>query len=215
MLKDVNVVIFDIDGTLLDSVQFNVENMNRTLTHFGYTYRVSEERVKAYLGCTAEDYYRGVLDECCIEQWEEIRSYNRAHMPEVMAEFGRGFSGVLDTFSKLYKEGYKLVLYSNCSREYLEAALDVIGIRAYVDYAECVKDNGIEKPELINKIMGLYPGCQAVVVGDRIHDLEAARENQLPCVAALYGFGKAEMVEADYKIEHIDELENLLKGIVE
>lgn len=213
MLKDVDLLIFDIDGTLLDSVLFNMENMNRTLAHFGYSYRVSEEIVRSYLGCTAEDYYKGVLDEKCWKVWEEIRDFNRANMAEVMAKYGRSFEGVLETFKTLYEEGYTLVLYSNCSRPYLESALDVIGIREFVDYAECVKDNGLEKTKLLKKIVERYSGKKAAVVGDRIHDMEAAHFNNLPCIAAMYGFGKDEMVDAKYKIEHINELTVLLKEL--
>lgn len=211
MLQDTRLIIFDIDGTLLDSVRFNVENMNSTLKHFGYTYRVSEECVKGYLGCTAEDYYKGVLDQSCVENWEAIRAYNRAHMAQTMALYGKGFEGVEETFSILYKAGYKLVLYSNCSRAYMEAALDVLGIRAYVDYSECVKDHGLVKPLLLAKILKLYEGYQGVVVGDRIHDVEAAHWNHIPCMAALYGFGQEEeMQEADYRLYHIKELPALL-----
>lgn len=213
MLKDVDLLIFDIDGTLLDSVLFNVENMNRTLAHFGYSYRVNEEIVRSYLGCTAEEYYKGVLDENCWGAWEEIRAFNRANMAEVMTQYGRGFEGVLETFKTLYEEGYTLVLYSNCSRPYLESALDVIGIRELIDYTECVKDNGLEKNKLLKKILERYPNKKAAVVGDRIHDMEAARFNHLPCIAAMYGFGKDEMVNAKYKIEHISELRLLLREL--
>lgn len=211
MLKDVDLLIFDIDGTLLDSVLFNMENMNRTLAHLGYSYRVSQEVVRHYLGCTAEDYYKGVLDESCQEAWEEIRAFNRANMAVAMAKYGRGFEGVQETFKALHKEGYTLVLYSNCSRPYLEAALEVIGIRDFVDYAECVKDNGLEKPKLLKKIINRYPNKKAAVIGDRIHDVEAAHFNHLPCIGAIYGFGKDEMANAEYKIEHINELRSLLR----
>lgn len=211
MLQDTRVIIFDIDGTLLNSVYFNVENMNNTLEHFDYVYRVSEERVRGYLGCTAEEYYKGVLDESCVERWEEIRAYNRAHMAEAMAAYGKEFEGVENTFSILHKRGYKLVLYSNCSRAYMESALDVLGIRNYVDYAECVKDNGLAKPQLLAKILKMYEGCKGVVVGDRIHDIEAAHWNHIPCIAALYGFGQEEeMKEADYTLYSIKELPALL-----
>lgn len=211
MLKNVDLLIFDIDGTLLDSVKFNVENMNHTLSHFGYNYRVTEDIIRGYLGCTAEDYYRGVLDKSCVGDWEKIRAFNRANMAEAMAKYGREFEGVQETFKTLHQEDYTLVLYSNCSRPYLEAALDVIGIRPFVSYTECVKDNGLEKPKLLEKILNHYKDKQGVVVGDRIHDLEAARSNHLPCIAAMYGFGKGEMTDAKYKINHIDELKSLLK----
>ena len=50
-----------------------------------------------------------------------------------------------------------------------------------------------------------------MVVGDRIHDIEAAHWNHIPCIAALYGFGQEEeMKEADYTLYSIKELPALL-----
>ncbi|MDA3730675.1 HAD family hydrolase [Niameybacter massiliensis] len=210
MLDNIKLVIFDIDGTLLDSVCFNTFNMNRTLEKMGYDYRVTEEIIRNNLGGTAEDFYKAVLDESCYSDWEIIRAENRAHIREAMAEYGHVFPGVIETFKTLYEEGFILVLYSNCSRLYLEGALEVTGVKPYVDYTECVKDNGLEKPELIKKILGLYKGLNALIVGDRIHDMEAAKINDIPYVAALYGFGKHEIEHATYKVEAISELIPLL-----
>lgn len=211
MLQDTQLVVFDIDGTLLDSVCFNVENMNHTLEHFQYTYRVQEACVRNYLGCAAEEYYKGVLDESCVENWEAIRAYNRANMAETMKKYGKSFEGVAEVFALLKNKGYKLVLYSNCSRAYMEAALDVLGIRENIDYAECVKDHGLAKPNLLAKILKMYKDCKAVVVGDRVHDVEAARDNHIPCIGALYGFGKKEeLKEAEYVLKSIKELPDVL-----
>ena len=210
MLNNIKLVIFDIDGTLLDSVCFNTYNMNRTLEKRGYDYRVTEEIIRNNLGCTAEAFYKAALDKSCYSHWETIRAENRAHVREAMQEYGHAFPGVEETFKTLYKEGITLVLYSNCSRLYLEGALEVLGIEPYLDYTECVKDNGLEKPDLIKKILGLYKGLNALIVGDRIHDMEAAKINGLPYVAALYGFGRHEVERATYKVEAISELIPLL-----
>lgn len=200
------LIVFDIDGTLLNSVNFNVCNLNRALKVFKMDYRVTEEKVRAHLGCTAEDYYRGVLDDSTYPMWQEIREDARAHMEEMMMAHGEAFEGVRETFDKLHQQGVKLVLYSNCSRPYLEAAIKLIGIEDYLSYTECVKDHGLQKPELLKKILGKYEGYEAIVVGDRIHDIEAAHANGIPCVGAMYGFGQRELDDADYVIHHIGEL---------
>lgn len=208
-MKQTKLLIFDVDGTLLDSVRFNCENINLTLKELGYTSRVSEAKVRSHLGCTAEDFYTGVLEDECVEQWQEIRTCTRKRTQEMMRCHGRPFDGVSDTFKKLKEKGMTLVLYSNCSRPYLETAVEVTGIEPYIDYAECVKDNGLTKIELIHKILGKYPGKKAAIVGDRSHDLEAAVANQLPCIGAMYGFGQKEMTNAPYKIYNMKELVQL------
>ena len=211
MLNNIKLIIFDIDGTLLNSVAFNTYNMNETLEEMGYSYRVNETQIRSHLGEKAEDFYKNVLDETCYKDWETIRATNRAHVEEAMKNHGKAFDGVLETFKTLYEQGYTLVLYSNCSRLYLESALKVLGIKDFIDYAECVKDNGLEKPELIQKILGMYKGYEAAIVGDRIHDMEAANINKLPYIAALYGYGEEEIKGARYQIENISQLIDLLK----
>lgn len=211
MLKNIKLIIFDVDGTLLNSVAFNTYNMNQTLEQMGYHYRVSEEQVRSHLGEKAEDFYKNVLDETCYKEWETIRRINRIHLEEAMQKYGKAFDFVEETFKALYEAGYILVLYSNCSRLYLESAIEVLGIKEFIDYAECVKENGLEKPELIHKILSRYKGYEAVVVGDKIHDMEAAKLNNIPYIAALYGFGEAQIKEATYQIENIGQLIELLK----
>ena len=211
MLKGIQLIIFDIDGTLFDSVAFNTNNINRALEVLGYTYRVTADVVRSNLGCTAEDFYQGVLDHETFKDWRRIRQEARAHVGEMIATYGKSFEGVYETFEALAARGMKLVLYSNCSRPYLEAAVECIGIGPFLDYTECVKDNGLTKSELIAKILKRYPGLPAVVVGDRIHDKEAAEANGLPCIAAYYGFGRDEMKDVLHKIEHMEDLLQIIE----
>ncbi|MGL5677998.1 MAG: HAD family hydrolase [Cellulosilyticaceae bacterium] len=211
MLKETGLIIFDIDGTLLDSVDFNKANLNGVLEKRGYSYRVTDERIRSYLGCTAEDFYRGVLDEASYGEWESIRAEARSQAGEMMLRHGKAFEGVYETFETLHKKGIKLVLYSNCSRPYLESAVELIGIGPFLSYTECVKDNGLEKPVLLQKIRDKYKEHHAIVVGDRIHDVEAAKINGIPSVGAVYGYGKDEVKDADFKISRMSDLLGLLE----
>ncbi|MGL4735856.1 MAG: HAD family hydrolase [Cellulosilyticaceae bacterium] len=207
------LVIFDIDGTLLDSVLFNVKGLNQTLEAMGFKHRVDEMLVRAYLGCTGEDFYAGVLDSETRVHWEAIRAYNRKYNGELMLRYGRGFKGVKKTIENLKNAGAKIAIYSNCSRVYMDRAIQVVGIGEWVDYHECVKDHGIEKPELVEKIIDHFGGVDAVVVGDRIHDYEAALANEIPCIGVMYGYGCDEMVDCDYHLYRMEELVEILKRI--
>ena len=212
MLTDVTMIILDIDGTLFDSVNFNTQNLNTTLKHFGYTYRVTEEVVRKNLGCTAEDYYKNVLNQESYKEWEQLRAYARLHVGEMIKQYGKAFDGVKETFEMLHNRGIKLILYSNCSRLYLDHAVDRMGISPFITYAECVKDNGLTKIALVDKILKMYPNEKAIIVGDRWHDVEAAKANHLPSVAATYGFGDDDMSLADTAITCISELSGRIGG---
>lgn len=205
-LKDTSLIVFDMDGTLLDSVTFNTQNINSALETLGLKFSVDEASVRPHLGCTAEVFYEKVLDEACYPHWEAIRNATKTHIEEVMACYGKAFEGVQTTIETLKSRGIKVVLYSNCSRAYMASGIQCMGIQSSLDYTECVKDNNLPKPQLLKKIKQLFPNEKIVVVGDRSHDLEAAQYNDLPFIAARYGYGGDELYEAPLGIDTIKEL---------
>ena len=89
---------------------------------------------------------------------------------------------------------------------YLNMVMSTLDIREYFDYIECIQDNGLTKPELVRKIREKFGGLTAAVVGDRIHDIEAARETDSLSIGVLFGYGGEEPEKADITINRFDEL---------
>jgi uridine kinase len=83
------------------------------------------------------------------------------------------------------------------------SALEIID---YYDYVECIQDNNLTKPALVRKIREKFGGLNAAIVGDRIHDIEAARETDSLSVGVLFGYGGKEPEQADLTINSFDEL---------
>jgi uridine kinase len=79
-------------------------------------------------------------------------------------------------------------------------------LRDYYDYVECIEDNNLTKPELVKKIRDRFGGLTAAIVGDRVHDIEAARANDCLSVGVLFGYGGNEPEQADITINKFDDL---------
>jgi len=95
---------------------------------------------------------------------------------------------------------------SNCGTEYLNSTLSKLNIEQYFNYIECHGDNNLPKNEIVRKILNKFSGLKGAVVGDKIHDVLAARENNVLSIGALYGYGKDEPKQADLTIDNFSDL---------
>lgn len=205
-LKDVKLLIFDLDGTLFQTIGPETESVKMSLRDMGLEVDNLEEKVKGYIGKTTEESYKSLLPSDQLHRWEELEEKVLKYFNEAILKNGESFPGVIETLQALKQRGYKLALYSNAPIGYFEYVPDYLGITKFFDYAECVDENNLTKPVLINKIKTKLGELNAAVVGDRIHDIEAAKENGLISIGALYGYGKEEAEKADLTINEFSDL---------
>lgn len=201
MNEDVKMLIFDLDGTLLNSAPAVLKVVNKACEKLGLGIKVTDSAVRAVLGKPAEQAYKELIGEKG-KAWEEVMD----KCDTEIAKFSGLFPKARETLAALRKRGYTLVLYSNASTDYFEIALSKLGIGQYFDYTECNGENRLPKAKLVRKIMDKYPNLKAAVIGDKIDDINAAKENKALSVGALYGYGKDEAAQADIKINSFGEL---------
>jgi len=204
--EEVKVIIFDFDGTLMQSVKFNHMSINKALKELCYDCEAKEEDIRGHLGETSSEFYGNILPREAAHDWENIRMTNRRLSGEFILKYAESFPGVKETLKELRNRGYKVVLYSNCSEVYFTNSIKALGLEDSFDYKEYVSQNNLTKIKLVEKISEFFGGVKCAVVGDRIHDVEAARENGFISVGVLYGYGKEEPKEADVTIESFEEL---------
>jgi uridine kinase len=121
-------------------------------------------------------------------------------------DMAQTYPGVKETLSTLRKRGYKLAQYTNASVMYLDIVISSLNIREYFDYIECIQHNNLTKPELVRKIREKLGDLTAAVVGDRSHDIEAARDTDSLAIGVLFGYGREEPKQADITISKFNEL---------
>ncbi len=197
---DVDLLIFDLDGTLHSGIEPQLEAMRRAFPKFGLDVRITHDEIAKYFGLPSDEFWRQVTPEERLSVWQEIRNATRQEYPSSLRDFAVPFPSVVETLKTLRARGYKLALYSNSSVAWFNAAISALGIREHFDYLECLDDNNLSKPNLVRKIRNKFGNPVAAVVGDRIHDIEAARENQALSVGVLYGYGGEETAAADVTI---------------
>ena len=202
-------ILFDLDGTLWDSVACITPAWNRVLKKFGVS--VTTPYLRSLMGKTAEEFAAALLpgedptkeglatvDACCREELIELRLYG-----------GILYPGLRETLEAV-KPGRRLYIVSNCQEGYIDAFLDYHGFRdlfdGYLDHS-----TGLSKGGNIRLLMEREGLDRAVYVGDTAGDEASAREAGVPFVFAAYGFGRAE--NPDKTIHSLSQLPGVLEEL--
>ena len=118
-------VIFDFDGTLFDTVNDVIDNLNQSLNHFGYP-SMTDEEVKRFLGNGALN----LIEDCiglkateekvheCLEYYNHV--YDNSVSPKT-----KPFFNIVEVLQKLRQRGYKLFVLSNKPQKTLERVLSI------------------------------------------------------------------------------------------
>ena len=182
-------VLFDLDGTLWDSVERLTPAWNRVLGEYGV--EVTTPQLRALMGKTAEEFAAALLPEETPERGlEAIDACCREELIDLAAYGGILYPRLRETLEAL-KPAWKLYIVSNCQEGYIDTFLDAHGFRdlfdGFLDHS-----TGLSKGGNIRLLCGRENLDRAVYVGDTSGDEAAAREAGVPFFHAAYGFGKAE-----------------------
>ncbi|MCC6573571.1 MAG: HAD family hydrolase [Planctomycetes bacterium] len=220
--KKLQAVVFDMDGTLLNSGIFGVRAIQRAFRTLidrgrlpGVTAPPSPEMIKLQIGKPPGVFYKDLLPPELRAQSRDLHTETTRNELAALADGSGGlFDGAVDVLDKLKRAGLKLLLVSNCSEAYIEGVVSTFGLDRLLDYSACVGDHpptGRTKSALVGEGLKLVGAEVGVMVGDRVHDAEAAKDNGLWFIGCTYGYGKPEeFKDAAVKITDIRDLPKVL-----
>jgi HAD superfamily hydrolase (TIGR01509 family) len=187
----IKAVIFDIDGTLIDTVDLHAAAWVEALRHFGF--EVAYQDMRAQIGKGGDQILHGLLPPDAVEQrGEEIKDFRSDLFKREYLAKAKPFPGVRDLFERIRASGQKAVLASSGNADEVERYKDIAGIADLIDAATSSDDAERSKPfpDIFEAALaGLAPlkPEEAVVVGDTPYDAEAARNAGLKAVGVLSG----------------------------
>jgi HAD superfamily hydrolase (TIGR01509 family) len=212
----IRAVIFDVDGTLIDTVDLHAACWVEALEHFGV--EVPFEDMRVQIGKGGDQILHGLVPPDMIEQQgERIRAFRSDLFKREYMRKARPFPGVRDLFKRIRASGQRAVLASSGTAGEVERYKEIAGIADLIDDATSSDDAERSKPfpdifqAAFAKLAPLRRD-EAVVVGDTPYDAEAARKAGLKSVGVLCGGFPEEALRSAGCVAVYEGAEDLLRN---
>ena len=190
-MSTVNLVIFDIDGTLFQTACVTVPAVQQAFVAFGLT-PPSSEAICSFFGRPVEDYESWLASLCPAGIAMELVDTANALELRFIREYGKLYPGTREVLSELKAGGYALALCSNGPEPYVEAFVRDHGLGDFFVEVYARGTRYSDKEEMVGLILKGVGTPRFVLVGDRREDIEAAHTHGGFGIAAVYGFGNPE-----------------------
>lgn len=190
-MKKYDAVIFDLDGTLLNTLEDLTDATNAALEAYGMPPRTIDE-VRRFVGNGAKRLMQlavpGGFDH---PAFDDVFAAFKAHYGQHCNDKTRAYDGVMELLRGLKREGYALAIVSN-KPDFAVKELAEIYFGGVIKVAIGEKEGVAKKPAPDTVFTALrelgMPAERAVYVGDSDVDVRTAENAGLPCISVLWGF---------------------------
>ncbi|NRD76896.1 HAD hydrolase-like protein [Bacillus sp. BRMEA1] len=210
-------MIFDMDGTLFQTDKILELSLNDTFNHLRLLNKWDTE--------TPIDNYREIMGVPLPKVWEtllqnhsiEVREQTDAYFLKRLIEnikSGKGalYPNVKEVFRYLKENQCTIYIASNGLKEYLKAIVSYYHLDEWVTETFSIQQiDSLNKSDLVKSIIDKYEITNGAVVGDRLSDINAAKDNGLVSIGCRFDFAREEeLSQADLVIDDLIELQTLL-----
>lgn len=190
MSAEIKGVIFDIDGTLLDSNLAHAQAWEETFKEFGH--EVPLEKIKRLIGMGGDKLLpEAVSLEKDSPQGKEMSERRTALFKEKFLPKLRPTPGARDLVSWLKSEGVKLVIATSANKDELDSLLKAANVAEFFEEKTTSSDakNSKPDPDIIQAALKklALPTENVVMIGDTPYDVEAATKAGVPTIGLLSG----------------------------
>ncbi|MGW5981796.1 HAD family hydrolase [Bacillus mycoides] len=210
-------LIFDMDGTLFQTDKILELSLDDTFNHL--------RSLQLWDGVTPIDKYREIMGVPLPKVWEallpnhsnEVREQTDAYFLERLIENIKSGNGALypnvkEVFSFIKENNCSIYIASNGLTDYLKAIVSHYDLEQWVTETFSIEQiSSLNKGDLVKSILKKYDIKEAVVVGDRLSDINAAKDNGLIAIGCNFDFAQEdELAHADLVIDDLMELKGIL-----
>lgn len=182
--SDAAAVLFDVDGTLVDTNYLHVVAWSKALRANGYC--VPMAALHRTVGQGADRFVETVLGQADSRVSDAHSDFYSPHLHDVVA-----FTGAAEVLRTAKKAGLCVVLATSASAKEVEHLRQAIDADDAVDAVTCNEDVDMSKPDpdLVQAALDKadVAADRAVFVGDTVWDVEAAQRAGVPCTCVLSG----------------------------
>ena len=209
-----DTIIFDLDGTLLNTLVDLCNSTNYALNKYGFKERTLEE-VRTFVGSGAAVLIKRALPDTVDEKtYGEVLDTFKIHYREHSNDLTAPYEGIIDMLSEVKKRGYKTAILSNKPHNAV-CDLHKLFFEEYIDVPMGVKDGIPTKPDrvMVDNVLKELGATKdsTLYVGDSEVDVKTAANSGLDMVTCLWGFRSKEELIANGASNFINAPNELLK----
>lgn len=216
-MKNYKYILFDLDGTLTDPKEGITKSVAYALEYYGIHVEDLDSLCK-FIGPPLKDSFITYYDFDEEKAEEAVEKYREYFKPHGVFE-NKVYAGVDNLLKTLKERGKVIILATSKPTVFAKTILEHFDLMKYFDVV-CGSEldgNRVKKGDVIAYAIlqaGIADKSQAVMIGDREHDIIGANQNGLDSIGVLYGYGCMEEFEqhgANAVAETIEDLMEMLK----
>jgi pyrophosphatase PpaX len=202
-------VLFDLDGTLIDSIALLLASMKHTFQ--GRSRKPTDDEWIEGLGTPLPKQLTPYVesDEDRERLVNRYRTFQHENHDRLMSQY----AGVIDTLALLYQRGHPLGVVTSKGNMMMERGLKFIGADDYIEVAIGYDSVHIHKPDPFPVKAALekleYQASEAVFVGDSPHDINSGNAAGVITIAALWGPFRRDQLEPHNPTYFLDDIKDL------
>lgn len=190
-MSKINTVIFDMDGTVLNTLDDLTTSVNYTMEKFGFPQRTFDEYRRAFGSGIRRAIELTVPEGTSQEVIDEMVPVFKEHYDVHCLDKTGPYEGIIELMRELKKRGYKMAIVSNK----IDSAVKELNQKFFSEVIEVAigEQDGIKRkpaPDMVVKAMDELGSSaeEAVYIGDSEVDFATAENSNLPCISVLWGF---------------------------
>jgi phosphoglycolate phosphatase len=194
-------IIFDLDGTLVDSCGICVEILSDMLVERGSDHVIDPVFARQYMSRGGQDMVAALLGPACTDPATELAEF-RARYQDYYTPADALYSGVAESLSRLHSEGFSLAICSNKPQQLCEKVLEDTGLASYFSVILGSQPGLRTKPapDLLEAVLERLDGHprECLFVGDSEIDHAVAEAASMPFLFMRYGYAIENWAPGDH-----------------
>ncbi|WP_142317433.1 HAD hydrolase-like protein [Bacillus sp. AFS017336] len=209
-------LIFDMDGTLFQTDKILELSLEDTFDHLRLLNLWSSvtpiKKYREIMGVPLPKVWEALLPEYSMEVREQTDAFFQERLIDNINN-GNGalYPNVKEIFAFLKENNYSIYIASNGLTNYLSAIVKYYQIDNWVTETFSIQQiQSLNKSELVKTILKKYEIMDGAVIGDRLSDINAAKDNNLMAIGCRFDFSQEdELKQADLVIDDLIQLKNV------
>lgn len=210
-------ILFDLDGTLTDPMEGITNSVAYALEFYGIHVE-DKNTLTVFIGPPLKDSFEKYYGFSAEKATEAIQKYREYFEKSGMFE-NAVIPGIPEALETLKNKGYILITATSKPERYAKKIMEKFDLARYFQdiCGADMEETRVRKGDVIRYAMeknGITEASQAVMVGDREHDVLGAKECGMDCLGVLFGYGSREELKeagASQIAETVEEMETLLE----